>query len=74
MILSSKTAGRETAKSIDDVSKRAPLITLLSNPIIAFGVAMAGASKLAVDLAKDIFDLTEGQAIKKPHCRTGTGT
>lgn len=63
-VLKFKNSWQETAKSIDDVSKRAPLISLLSNPIIAFGVAMAGASKLAVDLAKDIFDLTEGQAIK----------
>ncbi len=63
-VIKFKNSLKETAGSLDEISKRAPLLTLLSNPIIALGVAMAGASKLALDLAKNYFDLTEGQAIK----------
>lgn len=63
-VLKYKNSWQETAKSIDDVNKRAPLLALLKHPVVAFGVALASASTLALDLAKDIFDLTEGQAIK----------
>lgn len=50
--------------AISALSTSAPIIALLSNPIVALGVALASTTKLTLDLAKATFDLGEGQEIK----------
>lgn len=63
-ILKFASGWKEVATSVSAAAKAAPLVSLLSNPITALSVALAGASKLALDLAKNYFDLTTGQEIK----------
>ncbi len=55
---------RNVGTAISSAAATSPLLAALSNPIVALGVVIAGTTKLALDLAKAIFDLGEGQEIK----------
>ncbi len=55
---------KNVGSAISSVASASPLLAALSNPVVAIGVVLAGTTKLALDLAKAMFDLTEGQEIR----------
>ena len=63
-VLQFAASWRTAGAAISSAAATSPLLAALSNPIVAIGVALAGTTKLALDLAKAMFDLTEGQEIK----------
>lgn len=63
-VLQFAASWKNVGAAISSASSASPLLVALSNPVVALGVALAGTTKLALDLAKAIFDLGEGQDIK----------
>lgn len=55
---------KNVGSAISSAAAASPLLVALSNPVVALGVVLAGTTKLALDLAKAIFDLGEGREIK----------
>lgn len=55
---------RAVVTGMTSAATAAPLLALLANPIVALIGALTIGSKVALEFAKNLFDLTESQAIK----------